>query len=111
VVTQAGCPYAVLDSDSFVTAGASGTGTSVISVGFAASSNTSRTTTIEVAAQTFAVTQTPQSEAAPSTRFLLPQLAFGGGWYSALYFSNTGTSPVSFPVSFISDGGLPLTVP
>ena len=42
---------------------------------------------------------------------VLPQLAFGGGWYSALYFTNTTSSPVSFPVNFISDAGTPLSVP
>jgi hypothetical protein len=42
---------------------------------------------------------------------VLPQFAFGGGWYSALYFSNTGSSAFSFPVNFISDLGTPLTVP
>jgi len=42
---------------------------------------------------------------------VLPQLAFGGGWYSALYFTNTTSSPVSFPVNFISNAGTPLSVP
>jgi hypothetical protein len=42
---------------------------------------------------------------------ILSQFAFGGGWYSALYFTNTGTSAVSFPVSFTADNGAPLTVP
>jgi hypothetical protein len=42
---------------------------------------------------------------------LLPQLAFGGGWYSALYFTNLNGSAVSFAVNFISDTGAPLTVP
>src|SRR5262249_49902724 len=42
---------------------------------------------------------------------ILPQLAFGGGWYSALYFTNTSNSAVSFPVNFVADNGTPLTVP
>jgi len=42
---------------------------------------------------------------------VLPQFVFGGGWYSALYFTNTGAAPVSFPVNFISDTGTPLNVP
>jgi P pilus assembly chaperone PapD len=42
---------------------------------------------------------------------VLPQLAFGGGWYSALYFTNVTGSAVSFPVDFVSDAGEPLTVP
>ncbi len=110
VVSQTGCSYQVLDTDSFVTPGAGGTGTSVTSVGFAAASGT-RSTTIEVAAQAFTVTQTPQADQGPSTRFVLPQLAFGGGWYTALYFSNTGSTAVSFTVSFIGDNGAPLNVP
>jgi len=42
---------------------------------------------------------------------VLPQFAFGGGWYSALYFTNTGGSAVTFPLNFISDSGTPLLVP
>ena len=42
---------------------------------------------------------------------VLPQFAFGGGWYSALYFTNTGNSRVSFPVNFMSDIGASLNVP
>jgi len=41
----------------------------------------------------------------PSTQQILPQFVFGGGWYSALYFTNTTTSPVSFTVNFIGDDG------
>jgi hypothetical protein len=42
---------------------------------------------------------------------ILPQLAFGGGWYSALYFTNATGAAASFPVNFVSDAGTPLTVP
>jgi hypothetical protein len=42
---------------------------------------------------------------------ILPQFAFGGGWYSALYFTNAGTAPASFVVSFTADNGTPLNVP
>jgi len=42
---------------------------------------------------------------------VLPQFVSGGGWYSALYFTNTGSSAVSFPVNFIGDDGTPLIVP
>jgi hypothetical protein len=41
---------------------------------------------------------------------VLSQVAFGGGWYTALYFTNAGGNPVSFPVNFISDAGTPLTL-
>ena len=42
---------------------------------------------------------------------VLPQFAFGGGWYSALYFTNTGNTAVTFPLNFISDSSAPLNVP
>ncbi len=42
---------------------------------------------------------------------VLPDFAFGGGFYSAIYFANTGNAAVSFPVNFIGDDGNPLTVP
>jgi hypothetical protein len=42
---------------------------------------------------------------------VLSQFTFGGGWYTALYFTNTGTSPVSFSINFTSDAGVPLIVP
>ena len=49
--------------------------------------------------------------AAPTASSVLPQVAFGGGWYTALYFTNLTGSPVSFPVNFVSDAGTPLIVP
>ncbi len=48
-------------------------------------------------------------DVAPSQ--ILSQFVFGGGWYSAIYFNNSGTSPVSLTVSFFLDSGAPLTVP
>lgn len=42
---------------------------------------------------------------------VLPQFVFGGGWYSALYFTNTSSTTVSFLVTFTSDGGTPMAVP
>ena len=48
---------------------------------------------------------------ASTSSAVLGQFAFGGGWYSAIYFSNTGTSSVSFPVNFKDDNGNPLNVP
>jgi hypothetical protein len=52
-----------------------------------------------------------QNDAGLTVQQILPQFAFGGGWYSALYFTNTSSSPVSFPVSFTDDNAAPLTVP
>jgi hypothetical protein len=45
------------------------------------------------------------------TASVLPDFAFGGGFYSAIYFANTGSTAASFPVNFIGDDGSPLTVP
>ncbi len=45
-----------------------------------------------------------------SIKLVLPQWAFGGGWYSALYFTNTNDSAVSFPVNFTADNGTPLHI-
>ena len=42
---------------------------------------------------------------------VLPQFVFGGGWYTALYFTNTNNSSVSFALSFIGDNGTALSVP
>ena len=41
---------------------------------------------------------------------VLSQFVFGGGWYSAIYFTNTGAVAVSFPVKFIADSGNPLNI-
>ena len=53
---------------------------------------------------------TISGSAANPAASVLPQFAFGGGWYSALYFTNVTGAAVSFPVSFVSDAGTPLTV-
>ncbi|MGC4050103.1 MAG: hypothetical protein QM757_12025 [Paludibaculum sp.] len=45
------------------------------------------------------------------TSFALPQLAFGGGWYTALYFSNTTANALSVTANFIGEDGNPLQVP
>ncbi len=54
---------------------------------------------------------TTSSAVASSRSSVLPQFAFGGGWYSALYFTNLTGSPVSFPVNLVSDAGTPLAPP
>jgi len=43
--------------------------------------------------------------------YTLPQFVFGGGWYTAIYFTNMTGGEVSFPVYFYSDSGAALTVP
>ena len=42
---------------------------------------------------------------------VLPQFAFGGGWYSALYFSNEANTAASFSLTFVASDGTPLNVP
>lgn len=53
----------------------------------------------------------PAAVAAETPTNVLPQLAFGGGWYTALYFTNLTANTVSFPVSFVAGDGTPLTIP
>ena len=68
----------------------------------------------EVAVFNNALTQTQIQQLAGFTagaRKILSQFVFGGGWYTALYFSNTGGATVSFPVNFTADNGTPLSVP
>jgi len=48
---------------------------------------------------------------AGTARATLADFVFGGGWYSAVYFTNTSLTDVSFPVNFFGDDGTPLTVP
>jgi hypothetical protein len=61
VVTQAGCSYQVLTTDSFVNGGPGARGPGVITVGVTANSGAARTTTVEIAGQLFTVTQVTPS--------------------------------------------------
>jgi len=46
-------------------------------------------------------------------QYVLPQFVAGGGWYTALYFSNSRTTPVTITVdlTFVGDNGAPLPAP
>jgi hypothetical protein len=46
-----------------------------------------------------------------ATLSILPQFAFGGGWYTALYFSNPNSVVATLSVNFFDDLGAPLIVP
>jgi hypothetical protein len=46
-----------------------------------------------------------------STSFVLQQLAFGGGWYTALYFANPTASAMSVKADFFDGNGAALSVP
>lgn len=58
-------------------------------------------------------TQITEASDTPVTgkKYILPQLAFGGGWYSAMYFSNTTNASVQVGVSFYAANGSALSVP
>lgn len=54
------------------------------------------------------------NEAGPQvtgTSYALPQLAFGGGWYTALYFTNTTDAATTIGVKFYGADGAPIVVP
>ncbi len=55
------------------------------------------------------VASTSAETSAPNS--VLPQFVFGGGWYTAIYFTNLTGSAVSFPVNFIDGNGNPLNTP
>jgi hypothetical protein len=57
------------------------------------------------------VTVTVTTPGWPAGTKILPQVAFGGGYYSALYFANTTASAVSFTVSFVSENAGAMNVP
>jgi len=43
--------------------------------------------------------------------YALPQFVFGGAWYTALYFSNTTSGPLSVQTRFVADNGSALSSP
>lgn len=54
------------------------------------------------------------NEAGPQvtgTPYALPQFVFGGGWYTALYFTNTTATATTMSVEFKGADGTPLMVP
>src|SRR5262249_12861181 len=57
------------------------------------------------------VTHLTDMQSTSATSYALPQLVFGGAWYTALYFSNTTNAPVSFLANFIGDDATPLNTP
>jgi hypothetical protein len=52
-----------------------------------------------------------QARTVVTTSSALPQLTYGGGWYRALYFTNTTDAETSIQVNFVGETGTPLTVP
>lgn len=43
--------------------------------------------------------------------YVLPQVEFGGGWYSQLYFTNQNSTPAAFSIVFHTATGAALNVP
>jgi hypothetical protein len=60
--------------------------------------------------QTVRVRSIKYTSASATSIKVLPQIAFGGGWYSAVYLANTGNATTSFQTNFFADDGAPLTV-
>lgn len=64
------------------------------------------TTNLAVAEQQ--ASQPPPAITAGNT--VLSQFVFGGGWYTAMYFTNQSAAPVSFNVNFYNDSAVPMSV-
>lgn len=61
--------------------------------------------------QTVRVRSIIYSACPAASRQILPQFAFGGGWYTALCFANTGGIATPIQLSFLRGDGNPLIVP
>ncbi len=89
VVTQGGCSYQVLATDSFVKPAASATGTAVISVAFTANSGAARSTTIEVAGQPITITQ---AAVLPTIQAIVDSWDYTAGVAPGAWVTITGTA-------------------
>ena len=92
VVTQAGCSYGVSVKDPFVSGGKAATGTSVVSVGFAANSGAARTTTIEIAGQAVTLAQDAAGSARPVIQAIADAWNNGSGLAPGEWVAITGTA-------------------
>jgi uncharacterized protein (TIGR03437 family) len=97
VVTQAGCSYSVAASDAFVSGGASGAGTGVVSVGFAANSGAARNTAIEIAGQPIAITQLAAASARPVIQSVADAWTYSAGLAPGEWVTITGTGLAGGP--------------
>lgn len=52
----------------------------------------------------------PTSVAGATPNMAMPQLAYGGGWYTAVYLTNTGASGATATLDFVDPAGAPLAV-
>ena len=91
VVTQTGCPYNVTVSDAFANGGASGAGTGVVPIGFAANSGAARNTTAEIAGQSIAITQSAATAARPVIQSVVDAWTYSAGLAPGEWVTISGT--------------------
>jgi hypothetical protein len=90
------------------TAPAAGTGTVRFYAAGNAANNDGNTTGDKIYSTNLAVAEQTASTNPPGITVgntVLPQFVFGGGWYSAMYFTNQGTSAANFNVNLYTDAG------
>jgi len=97
VVTQAGCSYSIASSDSFVTTGAAGSGTSIVSIGFTANSGSPRNTTVEIAGQPIAITQAAATAAHPTIQAIVDAWTYSAGLAAGEWVTITGSGFTTGP--------------
>lgn len=92
------------------TAPAAGTGPVRFYVAGNAANNNGSDSGDRIYTSNLAVAEASSTPPAVSTgNTVMPQFAFGGGWSSYLYFTNTSSAQVSFPVRFYTDTGADLS--
>lgn len=92
VITQAGCSFQTISSDTFVSLPSTTMGTGVVSIGFAANTGLARNATIEIAGQPITLTQTSalvNESVTPSSGTGLSQI------FAALYSDTNGLSDIN----------------
>ena len=92
VVTQAGCPFQALNTDSFVSPGPGSEGTSLISVGFTVNPGATRTTTIEIAGQQITLTQAALPPVTPLIQAIVDSWDYTAGVAPGAWVTITGTA-------------------
>jgi len=115
VTTQSGCVWSETNALSWVTLTGSTSGTGTGSATFQVSANTGaeRTGTFTIAGATFTIEQV--GSASFTSTSLFPHFASGAGWNTRLILINSGLSPITARLNFMTDTGtlvaLPLNLP
>lgn len=115
VTAGAGCAWTAAASDSWIqiTSGSAGTGAGTVQFSVQSNAGAARGGNITVGDASFVITQSGSGGGGGTITIgntVLSQFVFGGGWYSALYFTNTSSATARFTVRFYDDGGRPMTV-